>query len=423
MSPAWVSALLLGAWARAASPAPGALERVFRLEEAVALASKEDSRLQSAEQDTIIAEQRVKEAWFQFLPEFGLQASAAKFDARSPFSPGESRNLLLFPGSPENIYTGRGYMYMPVYEGRRHVNTLHLAQAALQQARANFKSVKSEVALAAKEAFHRLILAQEKLAIASQSEATIGRFAADAALGPLDRLESEALLEEARAAAASARHELELSRLKFLKILNTELDTPFRVEGTLETRAVEIDANQAALWAIELRPELQSEVSKAEMDEISVNLAIGRRHPILFLSGDYELTGHNFPLRQNNWDAMIGVKVPFSYDFLTQVRQKRAERRQGQLRRSELEDRVRLEVRQAHEILRFWQKEWRVRESHHKRLRELFDQAATAAIPALARMRATVRMAHANASHLGSLTEHLIAVARLEWAVGRDLLR
>ena len=48
------------------------------------LALKNDSRLLSAEQDRIIAEQRLTEAKLEFLPEFGLQASAAKFDARYP---------------------------------------------------------------------------------------------------------------------------------------------------------------------------------------------------------------------------------------------------------------------------------------------------------------------------------------------------
>ena len=121
---------------------PGLLERAFDLDEAVHLALKNDSRLLSAEQDRIIAQQRLTEARLEFVPEFGLQVSAAKFDARYPtaFSP-ELGNVLAFPrgslynpSGAENIYSGRGYMNFPIYEGGRSVNALRIAQAALKQA-------------------------------------------------------------------------------------------------------------------------------------------------------------------------------------------------------------------------------------------------------------------------------------------------
>src|SRR4051812_49348843 len=100
--------LLLPLAASSQTPAPP--QRVYTLEEALRL-TKNDSKLQSAEQDVIIAEQRVKEARFQFLPEFGLQASATKYQSRYPFSLSEDfRNILLFPNPNDEIFSGRGYM-------------------------------------------------------------------------------------------------------------------------------------------------------------------------------------------------------------------------------------------------------------------------------------------------------------------------
>ena len=40
--------------------------------------------------------------------------------------------------------------------------------------------------------------------------------------------------------------------------VNVELDTAFSVAGTLATKVVSIDIDKVVLWAMELRPELQS---------------------------------------------------------------------------------------------------------------------------------------------------------------------
>jgi len=401
---------------------PGPTERTFTIEDAVAVALKNDSRRLSAEQDLIIAGARVTEAKLVFLPEFGLQASATKFDARYPFSLSqEFRNILLFPGSSENIYSGRGYMHFPIYEGGRSVNTLRLAQAALKQAQSNYESVKMEVVLAVKEAFYRLMQAQERSAALDEGRAAAESAANNPRLDVWESIEAEALLAQVRIRASEAGRDLALARLAFLKALNLELDTAFHVLGRLEPRPVEVNARKWGLWAIELRPELQSETYKAEMDAIAVNLAISRRNPTLFLAGDYEVTAQRFPLRNNNWDFGVGIKIPFTYDFFTKLRQKRAEQRQGQLKREALQDQVRLEVSQACQSLEYWQHELALREAQYRRVARLYEAVPAGAGPGLARLKALLSVLELRLSFLTSVTEHTLARALLERAVGRDL--
>ena len=427
-SPARGAAVVPAAPALSPAAEPGLAERSFDLDEALNLALKNDSRLLSAEQDRIIAEQRLTEAKLQFLPEFGLQASAAKFDARYPtaLSP-ELGNVLAFPrgtynpSGSENIYSGRGYMNFPVYEGGRSVNALRMAQAALQQAQSNYETVKMEVELAVKEAFYRLLMAQERLAATTETVSEARRMAAALSLTPWERIEAEAIGEKSRQWAAEAMRQSALRRLDFLKALNLELDTAFRVTGRLAPQSVEVDPRKAALWAIELRPELQAETFKAEMDALAVNLAIGRRYPTLFLAGDYDVTDQHFPLLNNNWNVGIGIKLPFTYDFLTKLRQKRAEQRQGQLKRAELQDQVRLEVRQACEQLAYWKVEAGLRSQQSRTVSGIYEKAAPEAAASLGKLRALMTVIEMRLSYLESVTESTLARARLERAVGREL--
>ncbi len=407
--------------AAAQAPTPLLPERAYTLEEALRL-TRNDPKLQSAEQDVIIAEQRVKEARFQFLPEVGLQASATKYDARYPFALSEDfRSILLFPSTQENIFSGRGYMRMSLYEGQRGMNTLRLARAAYQQALSNRDSVRLDLALHVKEAFYGLLFAQEQAKGAEELASAVERVSGEDGLGVWERIEAETALGAAASRASEARHQLDGARLTFLRTLNLELDTPFRVDGLLETKTLKAEVEKAVVWAMELRPELQSQTYKAQMDAISVNLALGRRYPTLYVAGDYELTDQRFPLKKNNWDVTVGLKVPFSYDYWTQIARKKAEQRQGQLTRAELQDRVRLEVRQAAENLRYWQDEWPRRETRYKRVSALFDSGAGRPGPALTKIRARQGLLELRLSHLSAIKEHILARARLERAVGREL--
>lgn len=425
-------ALLLSA-APAAAQLQGSgiaiLDKTFTLEDAERLALLNDARLLSAAQDTIIAEERVREARYQFLPEVGLQASATKYEARYPFSlSGDFRNILLFPDKPGlfanntgELYSGRGYFQMSLYEGGRQWSTLKLAQAGQKAARSNHESVKMDLSVGVREVFYRLLLAQERVASSDAYLNAVEDVVRAGRLDGWDRVEGEARLAEARTRAADSGHNLELRRLEFLKSLNLELDTPFKLIGALETKPVDVDIDKAVLWAMELRPELQSETYKAQMDEITVNLAQSRRIPTVFLASDYELTDVRFPVKENNWAATIGVRIPFSYDYWSQLKQRRAEQRQGQLKRAELQDRVRLEVRQAYSDLQFWQKELPARETQWRRVQGLYDAAVRAAGGPLGRTRALGTVVDLKLAYLTAVTEHILAVARFERAVGRRL--
>ncbi len=409
--------------------APARADRVYTLEDARRLAFLNDPRVLSAEQDKIIASEREREAFYLFFPEIGVQASATKYDAHYPFSlSNEFRNLLLFPsfpnpygGATDTLYSGRTYMNMSLFEGGRTLNTLRLAQAATKQAGNALEAAKMDVLASVTEVFYKLILAQERVSAATQYESAVEQVVASARVEPFDRVESEARLAKARSAADDAQHNLALARLTFLKSINVELDTDFSVSGDLQTKAVQVDVDKAVLRAMELRPELQSETYRAQMDAISVNLAAARRFPTVFMAGDYEVTNDGFPLRKNNWDATVGVKIPFSYDYFTQLRQKRAEQRQGELKRAELQDRIRLDVRQAYENLVYWQKEWPSREEQYRKVQALYDAAAKQGGSPLGRVRALSGVLEMKLDYLSAVTEQILAIARLERAIGGKL--
>ena len=117
----------------------------------------------------------------------------------------------------------------------------------------------------------------------------------------------------------------------------------------------------------------------------------------------------------------LAIKVPFGYNFGTQIRQKRAEQRQTVLRQAAIEDTVRSQVLSAYENLIFWQTQtpkilrtWEIINSQFNNfmktkssLKEQFDSLNY--------------YYQAGVNGLEAKKEHLIAIARLENAIGKDL--
>ncbi|MBI3549027.1 MAG: TolC family protein [Elusimicrobia bacterium] len=421
-----LSLLIAGALAAAplarAEDAAAPLTRTFTLEEAEHLAVNNNAPLLSAAEDITIAQQRVQEAKFLFLPEIGLQASATRYNARYPFAlPPEMRSILLFPSDRDYLYSGRGYLSQTIYSGGKVLHLLHLAQTAQKQAQSQYDAAKMDATLGVREAFFRLVLAQN-VNDATQERFRLAQDVVGRGLTGWERVEGEALVALLRSRTSETARAVEAAALSFRKQLNIELDTPVRVSGKLEAQQVDIDLNKAIVWAIELRPELQVETYKAQIDDIGVNLAQSRRIPSVVLESNYEVTGQQFPLRQNNWDATIGVKIPFSFDFGAQIKEKRAEKRQGEIKRAAAQDGVRLEVRRAYSDLQYWQSEWPQREKEFARLKTIAE-AAPADARNLAPIRAQIALLDVQERYLTAVQSHILARARLERAMGRSLAR
>lgn len=386
------------------------------------LALLNNAGLLSAEQDVEISRQRVKESRYLFYPELGFGLNAVKFEVDRTFAlPPEFGSILLFPSTRENLYSGRAYLLQSLYDGGRTRKTLTLAKSALKQNQARYDAVRLDVIENAKRVFYGFLLSQEKAQLAEQKLAEAETISGSLSLGPWEKVEAETVLNQLRIRKREMDRRMEKARLEYLKELNLEPGTSVKAEGDLQERDLEEGLEKLQVWAVEMRPELRSEVYRAEMDATAVSLALARRIPTVSLGAGYEFIDQDFPLRQSNWNVTVGVRFPFSYDFWTQIRRKRAEQRQGQIQRSELQDKVRLEVLQAYSEADFWQKERPQRAADWKKAEGMFQEARTRAGVSLQALRSLTSVMEAHLQYLAAVEDHLLARARLERVVGKEL--
>lgn len=370
----------------------------------------------------IIAQQRVKEAAFLFLPQTSITGAVTKSNLKYPqiILPDSSPHIL-FPSAEENFYTLHASVVQPIYVGGRNTNTLRLARASLLEAQTRYDSAKRDATLAVKESFYKLLYSSAALGGCRGWLSEMSRQRAQAKLNAWESVEGEAALDKMEAEFQSLLQRYRLAKLSFLRALNKELDSVVAADGDFKPLPAKADLNRLMVWAMEMRPELKGEVYRAEMDAIAVNLAMSRRSPTVMLGANYDFVDTQFPLRNNGWEANLAVQFPLAYDFWTQITQKKAEQRQGALKRAAMQDKVRLELNQAYENNSYWQREVVSREAVYSRLKGRYSAAARENAATLSALSAAGAVYAAQLAYLEAVREQLVSRARLEWALGQEI--
>ena len=425
--------LLAAALALAALAAPAPAQDgkdVLTLRDAVALAVKNSPAALAAEQDIIIARQRVREARFMALPQFALSASLNRANLEYPaVLGGDLGDRFIYPSSSDSFYSLRAQALQPLYTGGKNTNTLKLAKTAHNQAKVNFETVRADAALAAKKAFYTLLYQRSLNAAFSYWAGRARDLAAAARKDAFEALEADMLLSGIRDRSRQAGRGEEAALTELLRVLNKEPGHRTEIAGEFAALPVESGAASSLVTAMETRSELKSELYKAQMEDIAVNMALVRRYPTIYLGASYDVNAYRFSSlaeeneRSRNWLASVSVHFPLSYDIWTQVQQRKAQRRQGELKRSELQDRVRYEIVSAHKEAVFWQNEAEALRAESERTREAYDAASRGGRPSMPALRALCALCSLEAKYLEAVYNQLLARSRLEWAQGRDFAR
>lgn len=396
---------------------------VFNLSRTVRLGLDNNTELLTAEQDVQIAAQQVTEAKIQFLPQPSISGSASKFNVKSAMIlPVEYGAQILNPSDFENFYAVRMMVTQPLFRGRRIVNGYNMARAGLDKARSLYEEIRRRVERDLKRAFYETLYLKQKQAEAERWRGVMAAQRQGMQLNSWGAIAADGMLDVMAASVEEATRDLRAQKLKLVRLLNRETGENIEVDGLFEPRPAEVDLNKVLVWAMEYRPELKTQLYKAQMDSIAVNLAKTRNYPTVDLGVNYDVVGNTFPLESNSWAATLAVRLPISYDLWAKLKSRRAEQRQGDLARASMEDTVRLEVRQSYDNLMFWQAEAEKRKKACDRLEKTYFAALKSDTkPNLDALAAGQAVLASKSSYLEAVKNQLVSRGELEWAIGQDL--
>ncbi len=404
------------------------LIEVISLTKAIELSEKNNPTLLSAEQDIIIAKQRVKEARFMALPQFSFAGTLTRLNLEYPMVlPQEFGGRYLDNSISENFYALRAYAFQPIYTGGRNKSTFRIAKTAHKEAKVKYETVKRDVVFDTKKAFYTLLFKKKILEISDfwgkRAKDLLPKIKKD----KWEAIEIKTFESGLNSERAAFEKDLRLARKTFQKIMGRQTIPALDISGELEIYPVKIDKNKSLITAMEMRSELKSEIYKAQIDEIAVSMAMIKSYPNIYLGASYDIVGYNTSaqndVRSNNWIASLAIKLPIPWDTWTQVNQRRAQQRKGDLKRSDLRDEIRFEVINANENLDFWQNESEKRKDILLKIKKEYQNSVRKNNLPMSALRTLKEVYNFDKSYIESVYEQTMAKIKLEWAQGRDFIQ
>lgn len=395
------------------------------LENAIRLGLENNSEFLSARQEIIIAEQKINEAKFRFLPQFSLQGTATWYDLEYPMVLPDAVANRFLPSTDtlnEKKFFGVGVTATQyLYSGGRIRGTLKMARANLKQMQSRYETVKNAVVLDIKKSFNNLLHAQEYARFTQKTLDTANQWYARPSGDAWTQIRQRALLADLAVRNNQAKRALGEAQLAMLVSLNKELNSTITIKGDFVPVKTNWDLPHLNLWAMEFRPELKSAIYALEADNISIDLALSKRYPDIILNGSYEQMGAD-TLEDVNKQVSLAVRLPIPYNFSEQIAQKKAEQRKSSLRRAAIEDKIRIQVASNFESMRFWQDEVLQRQAVYRDLKTRIETAGkTAAKTGTSPLEALLAYEQTAAGYFEAILKNRVAKAELEWAIGQDL--
>ncbi len=392
------------------------------LDNAIRLGIKNNSELLSQEQEMVIASQRVKEAQFLYLPIINFSAGTIASNVDYPVVLSDDfLSRYIDPAKKESIYSVGIVAKQYLYAGGRNKSTVRLAKSYLKEAQNRYDRIKNNASFDIKQKFYEVIYKDEKLST-SKKFLTSTKNIISQMTNYSDKMQAEiVMLTEIENNIHTFSNESESSRLELIRSLNKEIDFDVKYEGKLVPKNIDIDLSKAKLWAMEFRPEFRSALYDLEEDDIAVKLSMSRSHPSVLLLGGYENIGYSKFGGLDNYYGGLFVNLPLPYDISTQVKQKKAERRQGSLKEAKLIDDIMFEVIQSYEDLKFWKDETTRRDNLYKSVNAKYRKIDKASMDMYDYLQITKAKYSVYQDYLYALYKQVLSEAKLEHAIGRDI--
>lgn len=415
------------------------------LEDAVRLALERNPAVLVAQEELDELKGKIKEVRSGAYPQVSLQGYGLR--TRDPMIlnsssfdkvPQEFREALV--PSASNLFDYGLTVRQPIYTAGKVRTAVNLAEESLREKSASRDSVRQQITFNVFRAFHDLLLAQANEEVVRENhrlrvkhlEQARNRFNNGVAT-EVDVLRSEVDVANMEPALIRAANQIRLARAALNNLIVVDLDTPTEIVGSLEYRPWPVGGlEELQRRALAQRPELQAARHMVQEARLALSLAQAENKLSVDMEGHYGYAVRELKNSFNNdysrWNITFNFKLPFvdSGRKAGLVMQASARVRAAEQRLAQLENNVRLEVKQAYDDMQSSAKAIEAArlsvEQAEKVLAMMQANYEYGAATTLDVSDSQTALTVAKNSRIGATYEYEMAKARLRLATGSPIL-
>ena len=416
------------------APSPAGAE-VLDLKACLDRALENSLAVKAARADVSVAEYRLKESKAAYYPVFATSYSYTRLD-ETPTATFSGQDFQI--GTADN-FSWEVTLTQPLFMGYRILTGERLSRLGLENARLSVDLARLDLALAVKQAYFDVLLAQKQTLVADQAirqlEAQVDvaeNFFEVGMIPKNDLLQVEVELANAVQNKVLAENNVSLAKARLNTILRRGIETPLEIKDVQEAAVKEPRLEPSLKIALKERAEMKQALVGVESALKSVDLAKADYYPELALVGSYKRTGDTAVVNGSEADNdPVDASVTLSLNWTIwdwNARGHRVGARKSEVVKArhvlnQVKDGVVLEVKQALFNLASTKRNIEVNrkaiEQAEESLRmsqERYQEQVTTSTEVL---DAQTRLSQAQVSYYAALYGYYLAQAELRRAMGR----
>jgi outer membrane protein len=346
-------------------PAGGAAQErgnYFTLQQSISLALENSYKIKARDERITQANDILKQSRAEFLPKFGINYSYNYF-SEVPIS-----RYTLFgtgveiPVGTQNNWRWGTFVRQPIFTGFALLSNYRLAELGIDQSQLEMDQEKLDLVLRVKQAYFDVLGADKAVEVAQTTVESlsqtvkVARSFFDVGMIPVnDVLKAEVELANAQQSLVRAKNAAQTTRATFNTVLVRPVNDPVELEDILVFKPELGNYDAYVKIALENRPEIKIlDVGLLQADQ-QIRLAKSKYYPEIGVTYTYlkqgdtaSLSGSNF-VDANSWEVLAVANwtlFEWGKTYYT-AKEKESVKRQILQTKSDVEDGIRLQVKQA----------------------------------------------------------------------------
>ncbi len=422
-----------------AQDTPAGAGRSLTLEAALEIAFEQNPNIRAAREQLNFADGAVLGAMGRMLPTLsfsGLWNFAEKVQ--------EIRNPFPAPGMPSTLkidftldYQGGIDLSLPVFSWGAVQAGYQDARTGRDQALNSLETTQRDVQMQVTQAFYGILLAEQGLQVArdalaqaERQEEIAARRLEHGAASEFDHLRARVQVANLKPAVARAEAMFDQARIGLNLLLGLEPDEPITLRGELRYTPFAMDLEQMKLLAHANRTELHNARLSLQRSDLGIRMARASRLPALMMTGSWSFRAQNLMLSEQYNDSyatymVVAVPVFDAFQAKSRVRMAEAGQQQAQIMVNSMTRAVEAECESAYHDLKAAEEGY-LAQADNVRVAERALQIAEVSfeneiMTSVELMDSQLALTMARQNYYQSLYDYLVALARIEKAIGQSI--
>ena len=412
------------------------LSKELAIDECVEIALKNHPTLKAAEASFDASRSQVWEGRSAYFPQVNITTG---------YSENYSTSTTLKKDTETKAYATTLSVNQKIYDFERTGSAVDSAKANREATEKEFDKARNDIILKVKESYFILLQSKKMIGVSevilNQAKAHLKRAKAFFEVGTrpkFDVTQAEVELNNANLNLQKARHSFSIARITLSNSMGLPPDREIKIKDVLFTERLYPVIDDAVKEAIDARPDIKQINAKIDGGRAGVRGAIAGFLPIISANGSYTWQDGDFIIKdspivgtdtktpqENYWGWGVTVTLPLFEGFLTtaKVSTARANLRNLEYQKENLQQNVRLEVQQAYLNLEDAKTRISVMESSLQKAKENFAIAEgryNAGVSSLIEVTdAQTALTTAETEYTQAFYDYHVVAARLDKALGR----